>query len=342
MALSRSFIRLITLTLFFTSTFALTLFALPQDFKSCQLKYQVSSVKINNTQAFAINDEYVLFYSEKEPTLKIIKRDPFLGLNLMKADRNFKHSFKFYNNKPQQLASVLPNEAVEGKFIQEQIGLNQLASFSFKAKKNALISGTCCGLVGLSTGKGIIEKEYIRHFLESKEVVYGDIGMRVEDKKGVRVAEVNPFFADSPFLLDDVILYMDANKVKSAAQVSRDILFSKPGSLHHFIVLRDAKEKKVKATFNKRLSGGLVPDSFFDFFGVELDEFLVVKKDAPKFELKKDDKLLFVMGKPVKTLADIRHVLSLEKSSKEKVIILLFRRKGFDFFIHFDKPSNSK
>jgi len=48
------------------------------------------------------------------------------------------------------------------------------------------------------------------------------------------------------------------------------------------------------------------------------------------------------MGKPVKTLADIRHVLSLEKSSKEKVIILLFRRKGFDFFIHFDKPSNSK
>lgn len=330
--------RFLALTLFFT----FTLFALPQDFKSCQLKYQVSSVKINSTQAFAINDEYVLFYSEKEPTVKIIKRDPFLGLNLMKADRNFKHIFKFYNNKPKQLASVLPNEAVEGRFIQEQIGLNELAKFSSKAKKNSLISGTCCGLVGLSTGKGIIEKEYIRHFLESKEIIYSDIGIRVADEKGVRVVEINPFFADSPFLLDDVILYMDAKKTKNAAKVSQDILFSKPGSLHYFIVLRDGKEQKIEAVFKKRLSGGLVADSFFDFFGVELDEFLLVKKDAPKYELKKGDKLLFVMGKPVKTLSNIRHVLSLEKSTKEKMVILLFRRNGFDFFIHFDKPINSK
>ena len=287
MALSR----LLSITLFFTFTFTLTLFASIQDFKSCQLKYEVSSVQVNNTQAFAINDEYVIFYSEKEPSEKIIKRDPFLGLNLMKADRTFKHSFKFYNNKPQQLASVLPNKAVEGTFIQNQIGLNQLAKFSTKSKKNALISGTCCGLVGLSTGKGIIEKEYIRHFLESKEIVYSDIGIRVTDKKGVRVVEVNPFFADSPFLLNDVIVYMNGEKVQNASQVSKDILFSKSGTLHTFIVERAGKEQKLKANFKQRLSGGLVPESFFDFFGVELDEFLIVKKDTPKFELKKGDKL---------------------------------------------------
>ena len=333
MALSR----LLIPALFFT----LTLFASPGDFKSCQLKYQVSSVQLNNTQAFAINDEYVLFYSEDEPTSKIIKRDPFLGLNLMKADRRFKHIFKFYNNNPKGLAAVLPEEVVEGEFVQEQIGLNRLATFSTKAKKNALISGTCCGLVGLSTGEGIIEKEYIRHFLESEKIVYSDIGIRVADAKGVRVVEINPFFADSPFLLDDIILFMDGKRAKGAAQISRDILFSKPESLHHFIVLRDGKKEKVKATFKNRLSGGLLPESFFDFFGLELDEFLVVKKDAPKYEIKEGDKLLFVMGKPVKTLADIRQVLSLEKSSKEKMVILLFQRKGFDFFIHFDKPNNS-
>jgi len=132
MALSRFLI----LTLFL----ALTLFANSQDFKSCQLKYQVSSVEVDKTQAFAINTNYVLFYSASQPQAKIIKRDPFLGLNLMKADKHFKHSFKFYNNKPKQLASVLPHSALEGKILEEQIGLNQLGRFSKKTKKNAFIS----------------------------------------------------------------------------------------------------------------------------------------------------------------------------------------------------------
>jgi len=333
MALSR----FILLTLLFT----LSLFSSTQDFRSCQLKYQVSSVKTDKTQAFAINNKYVLFYSAKEPKLKIIKRDPFLGLNLMKARKSFKHTFKFYNNHPKQLAAVLPHSVSEGKLIKEQIGLNQLGKFSTTAQKNAFISGTCCGIMGLSTGKGVIDKAYIRHFLESKEVLYSDIGISVADKKGVRVVEVNPFFEDSPFLLDDIILKMDKKKTISAAQLSRDILFSKPMSTHSFLVLRKAKKIKVKARFKKRLSGGLIPDSFFALFGLELDEHLVVKKDNAKYEIKKGDKLLFVMGKPVKTLAEIRHVLSLEKSSKNKLVILLFKREGFDFFIHFDKPSNS-
>jgi len=325
-----------------TLLLSLTLFGAKQDFRACQLKYQVSSLQLDTTKAFAVDNEYVLFYSEKKPPFKIIKRDPFLGLNLVHSDKAFKHIFKFYNNAPKHVASVLPSEVVEGRFTQEQVGLNQLAHFSTKSKKNALISGTCCGLLGISTGKGVIEKEYIRHFLASKKIVYSDIGIRVADEKGVRVVEVNPFFANSPFLLDDVILFMDGKKVQSAAQVSRDILFSKPGSVHYFKVQRASKEQKLKAKFVKRLSGGLVPDSFFDLFGLELDEFLVVKQDVPKYALKKGDKLLYVMDKPVKSLADIRHVLSIEKSSAHQVVKLLLRREGFDFFVHFDKPNNSQ
>jgi hypothetical protein len=328
-----AFSRLLLLTLFFT----LTLYATPQDFRSCQLKYEVSSVKFDNTQGFAIDQDYVLFYSAKEPSVKVIKRDPFLGLNLMKRDKPFKHIFKFYNNQPKKLAAVLPNEVVEGHFVSEQIGLNTLALFSNKSKKNALISGTCCGILGLSTGSGVIDKSYIRHFLQSKEVVYSDIGIRVEDKDGVRVTEVNPFFVDSPFLLNDVVLSMDNVKTLSAAQLSRDILFSKPGSEHFFVINRDGKKIKIKATFKKRLSGGLIPDSFFDLFGLELDEHLIVKKNNPKYEIKKDDKLLYVMGKAVKSLSDIRRILSQEKMSTDKEVVLLFKREGFDFFIHFPK-----
>ena len=333
MAISRFFIT----TFFFT----FALFASPQDFKSCQLKYQVSSVPLDKTQGFAVDDKYVLFYSKKAPSFNVLKRDPFLGLNLIQADKNFKHIFKFYKNNPKQLASVSPNAVAEGKLVQEQIGLNQLAKFSSQAKINALISGTCCGLVGLSTGEGVITKEYIQHFLESKEIVYSDIGIRLADKKGVRVIEVNPFFEGSPFLLDDVIVYMDGNKVKSAAKVSRDILFSRPESTHHFLVLRDGKKRRLQVTFKKRLSGGLLADSFFDLFGLELNEKLIVKKDAPIYEIKKNDQLLFVMGKEVSSLSDIRQILSHEKMTQTKLVTLLFKREGFDFFIHFDKPINS-
>ena len=323
---------------FLLSLIPLTLFSAPQDFKSCQLKYQVSSVELEKTQAFAIDNQYALFYSKEKPSLTLVKRDPFLGLNLVKSSENFKHVFKFYNNDPKHLAAVTPHQVAEGRLISEQVGLNRLAQFSSPVPKNALISGNCCGILGLSTGKGIIDKEYIRRFLASKKIAYSDIGIRVADKEGVRVVEVNPFFEDSPFLLDDLILSMDGKRAKNAAALSRDILFSKPGSRHHFVILREGERIKTEALFKERLSGGLVLESFFNLFGIELDEELVVKKDAPKYEIKKGDRLLFVMGKEVRSLTEIRRVLSQEKESKNKLVILLFKRKGFDFFIHFAKP----
>ena len=315
----------------------LILFSAPLDFKSCQLKYQVSSVQIGKMQAFAVDEEYALFYSKEEPSAKIIKRDPFLGLNLVKSSKYFKHIFKFYNNQPTKLAAILPEEVKEGKFIRGQIGLNQLAQFSKPIKVNSLISGTCCGVVGLATENGVIDKAYIRNFLESKKVIYGDIGIRLGDKEGVRVIEVNPFFADSPFLMDDIILYMDGEKASSAALISQKILFSKPESKHHFLISRENKKLKIETTLKRRLSGGLIPESFFDLFGLELDEKLIVKENNTKYEIKKGDKLLYVMGKEVKTLGDIRRILSQEKSSKNEMVILLFKRNGFDFFIHFPK-----
>ena len=322
-------------------TLSFTLYASPLDFRACQLKYGVSSVHIDNTQGFAIDRSFAISYSEKEPDYKIIKRDPFLGLNLIQAPAPFKHIFKFYKHTPNNLAAVTPTQTIEGKIIREQIGLNELAQFSNKIPENALITGTCCGILGLSTPNGIIEKEYLRHFIESETVQYSDMGIRLANQEGVRVVEVNPFFQDSPFMLDDIILFMDNKKARSAGQVSQDILFSKPGSLHYFIILRNAKKMKIQMNSIDRNSGGEVPESFFGFFGLELDENLVVKKDAPKFEIKKGDKLLLVMNKNVKTLEDIRRVLSQEKDSEEEFVFLLFQREGFDFFIHFKKPNNS-
>ncbi len=325
---------------FFTLLFVLpvTLLSSPADFRPCQLKYQVSSITIGKTQGFAIDTDYALYYSQKAPSGEVIKRDPFLGLNLVKSPKPFKHIFKFYNNDPKQLAAVLPKTVIEGRIISEQTGLNQLGKFSKKVEENSLITGTCCGIIGISTPKGIIDKSYIRHFLESKEVVYADIGIRLGDDKGTRVIEVNPFFEESPFFLDDLIVSMDGKKVKNAAQLSRDILFSSPGSRHTFVLMREGKKLKLDALFQKRLSGGLVPESFFDLFGLSLDENLIVKEDNAKYEIKKDDRLLSVMGKEVTTLAEIRQLFSKEKSSPNKMVLLLFRRSGFDFFIHFSKP----
>ncbi len=327
--------------LLFLFTLCLSLFSSPIDFRACQLKYEVSSAPFEKSQGFAINRSFALIYSADTPDYKIIKRDPFLGLNLIQAPKPFKHIFKFYTHTPRKIAAVTPSSTVEGKIIHEQIGLNDLAQFSKKIPSNALITGTCCGILGLSTPEGIIEKEYLRHFIESEKVEYSDMGIRLANEKGVRVVEINPFFQDSPFMLNDVILFMDKKKAQSAGQVSREILFSKPGSVHHFIVLRNAKKIKIKINTIDRNSGGEIPESFFGLFGLSLDENLIVKKDAPKYEIKKGDKLLSVMKKEVNSLEDIRKVLSQEKASEEELVFLLFKREGFDFFIHFKKPNNS-
>ena len=84
----------------------LLLFSAPLDFKSCQLKYQVSSIDLGYTQAVAVDDEYAVYYSKEKPSQVVVKRDPFLGLNLIKSPQRFRHIFKFYNNKPEELAGV--------------------------------------------------------------------------------------------------------------------------------------------------------------------------------------------------------------------------------------------
>jgi len=135
-----------------------------------------------------------------------------------------------------------------------------------------------------------------------------------------------------------VIISMDGEKVNNAAELSRKILFSKPQSKHLFTVLRAKEKRKITVIVKQRLSGGLIPDSFFDLFGLELDENLIIKEDNTKYEIKKEDRLLSIMGKEVKNLGEVRHVLSQEKTSENKMIMLLLRRNGFDFFIHFAKP----
>ena len=82
----------------------------------------------------------------------------------------------------------------------------------------------------------------------------------------------------------------------------------------------------------------MLPQSHQALVGRELIATVTPQEDNPKYEIKKGDSLLYVMGKEVKTLADIRAILSQEKTSVNKMVILLFKRNGFDFFIHFAKP----
>jgi hypothetical protein len=320
----------------------LALFSSAQEFKSCQLKYQVSSIKMGGSQAFAIDREHVLFYSEEEPVGELVKRDPFLGLSLIKSPRPFRHVFTLPRTSPEKTAAVLPESIIEGKMLSEQIGLGRLAQFSKPLPQNAIITGKCCGMIGISTPKGVIEKVYIRRFLENKEVAYGDIGIRLADSNGVRLVEVNPFVENSPFFLDDIIIEMNGRKAHSAAQISREILFSAPGSRHNFVIHREKKKLKVEALVQKKAGGGLKPDSFFNLLGLKFDERLIAIADSPQYEIKEGDRLLRVMDQDVTRLADVRRILSQEKRSQTAKIILLIRRSGFDFFISIPKPQNSK
>ncbi|MEA2092223.1 MAG: Pdz/Dhr/GlgF, partial [Campylobacterota bacterium] len=176
----------------------LNLFACKGGYESCKLKITHSKSIQNQTLQIPVPKNQRIIFSSYIPNAKVIKHDPFLSLYLIEDRVNFKHPFKINNHLSLGIASVDKKRAIEGRILKKQIGLNSFATFSEPFSAPALLLNSCCALEGIVTPNGIIEKEYVERFLKSKSSDYGDIGIRVEDKKGlVLVKRVNPFLKDN-------------------------------------------------------------------------------------------------------------------------------------------------
>ena len=311
----------------------LNLYACKGGYDSCKNKIIDSNSISNNILHIPIEKNQRIIFSRITPNSKIIKHDPFLSLYLVEDEKAFKYPFKINHRLTLGTAVVNNKEAVEGKILKHQIGLNTFGMFSECITVPSLLLTSCCSLEGIATPKGVIEKEYIDRFIKTKKVSYSDIGIRVkDDKELVIINAINPFMKGNPFKVNDCILEFDGKKVKNASTLMRDILFSKLGSAHNIKVKRDGKILTLKTNSQIRYGGGYLSDIFLEFLGLSFDKNLKVVKiaeKAKKFGLKLDDRLVQINNKNVTTEAEILETISQSKNSTNLLLI----RDSFQFFV---------
>jgi len=309
------------------------LYACKGGYNSCKQKIKDSHSIINGKLYLSVAKHKRIIYSLKKPRAKILKYDPFLSLYLVEDKKGFQYPFVINYHLALGVAGVDAKRAIEGRIKKHQIGLNKLATFSEPLQIPSVLLTSCCSLEGIVTPRGIIEKEYIDHFLKTQKVEYSDIGIRIDDKENkIFVVAINPFLKANPFLVGDEIVEYDGKRVKSAAKLMRDILFCKVGSHHRVKIKRDSKMKSFKVVTTKRMGGGERSDTFMEFLGLHFDKNLKIVKIEPKaqkYQLKLGDKLLQANQEDIKTQTQLTKIIS----QREKELYLLFERNDFEFFV---------
>ncbi len=276
-----------------------------------------------------------IVYTKQIPNAAVLKYDPFLSLYLVQDTTEFAYPFHFDEKLQLRTAIVNAKEAKAGRILQREIGLNSFGKYSKSLSGSALILNSCCALEGITTPNGIIEKAYLKHFLNSKEVIYGDIGIRLkEDKNGsVFVSASDPFMKNNPFQKADCILTYDGKKVLNAAELMQQILFAPLGSYHTVKIKRGAKTMHFKVMTDKRYGGGYLSDTFLERKGLYFDENLrIVRlgKEFASYGIKVGDRLQALNAVAVNNQEELR--LYLEKYKDYSSLRL--ERNNFEFFVN--------
>ena len=103
---------------------------------ACDANYKLAIKKIKDSQSIQYNSLSIpiknnqrIIYTQSIPNAVVIKYDPFLNLYLVKNKQPFSYPFKFNTKLHLSTAIVDTNRAKEGKFLQNQIGLNAFARY---------------------------------------------------------------------------------------------------------------------------------------------------------------------------------------------------------------------
>ena len=323
-------IRLLVLT----NLLALSLFACAGGYSSCIKKAKDSTIVREQSLMIPVTGNKLLVYSKKSPNAKILKHDPFLSLYLIEDTQKFAYPFDINMRVQLGNAMVDENTSIEGKILKNQIGLDQLATFSEKMLVPSILSSSCCSLEGIVTNKGLIQREYLQRFLSSDASGYSDIGVRVKNENGfVIVRASNPYMKSNRLKKGDCIVEFDGIEIKAASVFMRKVLFSKLGSMHTIKIKRDSKLMDFKALSMKRFGGGAISDTFLEEKGIYFDKTLHIMKLSKHFKeygLNFGDQLLQVNGVAVETDAQLLSYIDNFKDFSS----LLFTRENFQFFVN--------
>ena len=311
----------------------LTAFACSGGYPTCQQKLQDSNSISQNQIQLSVKKHQRLLYSTTIPKKNIIKYDQFLSLYLIEDKKGFAYPFRFARNSSNVVGAINNTRIIKGRVTEPQMGLTTLGSFSDASVKVALLSSGCCDIDGFVTPDGVIEREYLEHFLQSKSNSYSDVGIRVkQDEQYIIVTAVDPYVKENPFLEDDCIVKIDGKKVKNAAALMQKILFSKEGVTHKFQVKRGKKIVNIVQKTQKRFGGGYVSDTFLERFGIYVDEELKIVRLSENYKgsaLKVCDTLIQIDDKRVHNQQEVMQTIS----RQGKVTSLLIQRDNFQFFV---------
>jgi len=312
----------------------LNLYACKGGYTSCIQKAKDAKIMQENSLYIPIKHNWRIVCTHKKPKSKILKYDPFLSLYLVQDKKPFAYPYDVNMHLQPGTAILNDKTAKEGRIVQHQTGLNFFAKFSQKLPTPAIISSSCCFLEGIVSYKGVIEKEYLQHFLKTKTALYSDIGIRVHDENGLVLVDASdPFIKQNPFKVKDCIVMYDNKKVKNAASFMRKILFSPLGSKHTLKIKRGAKFFTFSVTCKQRYGGGFLSDTFLEQKGIYFDDGLHVSSLNKQFQgygLKIGDKLIQVNGVSVTNQNELRRYIENFKDYSS----LLFERNNFQFFVN--------
>ncbi len=310
------------------------------NFKQCYKKDVKSIVYFGDTKAVAISKHYAVAYLKKRPKHSFVKYDPFLSLYLFYSKKTL-HPVRLKNTDKltlgEWLASMDDDSMYTGNFAQRGVGLNIFFEQNSKTPPNSMISCLCCDIYGIGIGGGkFISSNFIKRFLNSKSVYYGDIGVRFAKRgKDIIVSSVNPMFKNQKLKVGDIIKKIDGRRVKKVEDIEDYILFQKIGKVVKLKFLRNNRLFTRKIRVQKRYGGGELSDSFLEAKGMFFNKNLKIKNlqkgsFAQKTGLRIGDKLLQIDRKNVANEDDIRRIFS---KIKKKEVNLLFDRDDFQFFV---------
>ena len=302
---------------------------------SCVKKANDAKVFRGDALIIPIKNHRCLVYSKQIPNAKILKTDPFLNLYIIQDKHPFPYPFETNLRVQLGTAAIHGKKFVEGRILTSQVGLNQLARYSAKIQKPAIVTSSCCWLEGLITPEGMIDKYYLHHFIATKDSRYGDIGIRVKQEKNcIKITASNPYLKNNPLKRGDCVVAFDGKRVKSAAVLMRKILFSKVGSKHTIKVKRNGKYYTFKVESGERKGGGEISDTFLELKGIYLNKKLrIVRLNHyfQKYGLKLGDKLIGVNGVLVANQEELREYV---QKNKDISVLLFERNNNFQFFVN--------
>lgn len=352
---------------FYFFIFLLLLFlnfpALAFDYSYCLKYYDEASSSVADTKSIVIkgvkSTNSLLFspsFKDLPKGIKVVKSDPFVGLYLIES-KTKKYSYKLkdiddYVKSKNLVAiggeSAFKDKANRGKILKDQSGFVDYGKFSNKVPRNSVVSNICYQIYGLGVGEqSFISKQYLERFLSQKSPYYGDIGVRVSQKnKNIFVQEIDPFFKDNPFLPNDRIVSIDGKNIVSYSQFEWLVSNLAYQKLVKVSVIRNAKKLLFSVYVDKRYGGFLLPDTFLERFGIELDSDLIVARIDPSVsaklpQLQVGDKIIWVDKIPINdskkgAYDSLREIFSQagmrKKEGKIQSIKILILRSGLEFF----------